>query len=89
MTDGERLVWAAAFVNRLSDMNNPMLMHLITSKGEKDQIKALQQLALLSVEFADLAVGAMKVAQEEYPKEKELDNNEYKRLLEMLYAKGK
>ena len=83
MMDGERKVWAAAFVNRLSNIHDPTY-DFFTSQGSlAAQKRALCKLAVESAEFADQAVNAMKVAQKEFKRQKKTATLEYERLVDM------
>lgn len=84
MTNGERLVWASAFVNRLSNIHNPAYDYFTSQGSLAEQKRALRKLATQAAEFADQAVNAMKVAKKELRKQKRTVTLEYERLEDMI-----
>lgn len=64
MSEGERLVWAAAFVNRLSDINDPMRWQVLAPKSERQAVRAIKALTMEATEFAKMAVNGMRIAPE-------------------------
>ena len=85
MTNGQKMVWAAAFALKLNDCNDSSWAwaYQLSNPTEKEVIKALRELAVKATEFADLAVTAMNRAEKELRHKKETDTKQYKRLLEM------
>lgn len=84
MMHGERLVWAAAFAQRLGEFNEGFFGHALSMQGKRDQMRMLRKLTVDATEFADLAVNAMKRAKKELMKKKKKDTVEYERLIDML-----
>lgn len=84
MTEGEKQVWAAAFVHRLNDFNDPAMWHVLRNASDRKTTQALRQLAMSAAEFADLAVNAMSRARKDLMRRKQTKTVGYQRLKEML-----
>lgn len=88
MTNGERLVWAAAFVNVLSEFNEGFFSHALSMcSSERKRTQLLRAKTTEATEFADLAVNAMGCAKKELVKKKKKKTVEYERLIDMLEGK--
>lgn len=84
MTQGERYVWTAAYVSRLSEVNEGYFTYVLSTSSKRDADRALRQLSVKAVEFADMAVRSMGIARKELVKQKRKVSLEYERLVEVM-----
>lgn len=84
MTDGEKLVWAAAFVEKYKALNDPMHVFYMRDASERKRQRASRQIAEEAAQFADEAVDVMKLAQRVMKKGVGRKTTAYQRLTEML-----
>ena len=96
MTDGERLVWAAAYVLRFADaVRDPMFGFIHRDKSERKVKQAVRQVALKAVNFADIAVDSLHLAKKDMVRKKiqkadikkMCEGTAYERLTDILHGK--
>jgi hypothetical protein len=96
MTNGERLVWASAYVLRFADVvRDPMFGFICRDKSERKVKQAVRQVALKAVDFADMAVDSLHLAKKDMVRKKiqkadikkMFEGTAYKRLTDILYGR--
>ena len=87
LSNGEQILWAAAFTTRLNDMNESFFARIIHAHGgwmSRGGKKAVRDLARKAVDFADIAVDAARWVRKDMSRKKQRDTSAYKNLLAML-----
>jgi hypothetical protein len=84
MTEGEKLVWAAAFVEKYKALEDPLLTFISRDASYAECRKATEKITVNAAKFADEVVNAMTVAQKLLRKGTDRKTRAYARLNEML-----
>ncbi len=83
MTQGEKMVWAAAFLQKLGNVDEPSEWE-VQPRDKEGKPQPLKSLTVQAVEFANKAVGAMWHARDKMIDEKRKKTFEWERLIDML-----
>lgn len=95
MTDGERLVWAAAYTLRFSDViRDPLWSWVNRDASERKVEQAVRQVALKAVNFADMTVDSLHLAKKDMVRKKiqkadikkMCEGTAYERLTDILHG---
>jgi len=84
MTEGEQLVWAAAYVKRLGEILEGPYQFALNQASDYQAKRIASKLCVDATEFADLAVGSMRRARKQLVRKKMTKTSQYTRLVEML-----
>lgn len=83
MSQGEKMVWAAAFLRKLGNVDEPSEWE-VQPRDKEGKPRPLKPLTVQAIEFADKAVGAMWHARTKMIEKKRKETPEWERLLDML-----
>jgi len=92
MTDGERLIWASAYVFRFADIVRDPMLGLTPRDhdgfgnflSERELKRGVRRVALAAVDFADMAVNSLHAARRDMVRKKLQKTQVYERVIDIL-----